>query len=67
VQHVDGARAERDRPAHRDRIDEARLVHGTERETWRKRVVEAWPDYSEYQEKTTTRVLPVFVLTPVDK
>jgi len=25
----------------------------------------AWPDYAEYQ-KSTTRTVPVFVLTPVD-
>ncbi len=27
--------------------------------------VAAWPDYAEYQKKTT-RTLPVFVLTPED-
>jgi deazaflavin-dependent oxidoreductase (nitroreductase family) len=45
---------------------QARLVDGTERETWWERAVAAWPDYAEYQKKTT-RVLPVFVLTPVDE
>ena len=45
---------------------QARLVHDTERETWWERAVAAWPDYAEYQKKTT-RVLPVFVLTPVDE
>ena len=43
---------------------EAREVHGAERETWWERAVEAWPDYAEYQKKTT-RILPVFVLTQV--
>jgi F420H(2)-dependent quinone reductase len=27
--------------------------------------VATWPDYAEYQKKTT-RTIPVFVLTPVD-
>jgi deazaflavin-dependent oxidoreductase (nitroreductase family) len=45
---------------------QARLADGTERETWWERAVAAWPDYAEYQKKTT-RVLPVFVLTPIDK
>jgi F420H(2)-dependent quinone reductase len=45
---------------------QARLVDGTERETWWERAVAAWPDYAEYQKKTT-RVLPVFVLTPVEE
>jgi F420H(2)-dependent quinone reductase len=27
--------------------------------------VAAWPDYAEYQKKTT-RTIPVFVLTPTD-
>jgi deazaflavin-dependent oxidoreductase (nitroreductase family) len=41
----------------------AREVQGAEREAWWERAVAAWPDYAEYQKKTT-RVLPVFVLTP---
>ena len=41
----------------------ARELEGTERDAWWERAVEAWPDYAEYQKKTT-RVLPVFVLTP---
>ena len=45
---------------------QARLVNGTERQTWWGRAVAAWPDYAEYQKKTT-RVLPVFVLTPTDE
>jgi deazaflavin-dependent oxidoreductase (nitroreductase family) len=43
----------------------AREVQGAERESWWKRAVAAWPDYAEYQKKTT-RVIPVFVLTPAD-
>ena len=43
---------------------QAREVHGTERATWWERAVAAWPDYAEYQTKTT-RIIPVFVLTPV--
>jgi len=41
----------------------AREVQGAERAAWWERAVAAWPDYAEYQKKTT-RVLPVFVLTP---
>jgi deazaflavin-dependent oxidoreductase (nitroreductase family) len=41
----------------------AREVHGEEYETWLKRAVQVWPDYAEYQKKTT-RVMPIFVLTP---
>jgi F420H(2)-dependent quinone reductase len=44
---------------------QAREVHGSERATWWERAVAAWPDYAEYQKKTT-RTIPVFVLTPVD-
>lgn len=40
-------------------------VHGDERVAWWDRAVAAWPDYASYQEKTT-RVIPVFVLTPID-
>jgi deazaflavin-dependent oxidoreductase (nitroreductase family) len=39
-------------------------VQGAERDQWWERAVAAWPDYAAYQQKTT-RVLPVFVLTPV--
>jgi deazaflavin-dependent oxidoreductase (nitroreductase family) len=42
-----------------------REVTGGERETWWERAVAAWPDYAEYQKKTT-RTIPVFVLTPAD-
>lgn len=41
----------------------AREVRGAERDAWWDRAVAAWPDYAEYQKKTT-RILPVFVLTP---
>jgi deazaflavin-dependent oxidoreductase (nitroreductase family) len=43
---------------------QAREVDGAEREAWWERAVEAWPDYAEYQKKTT-RIIPVFVLTPL--
>jgi F420H(2)-dependent quinone reductase len=43
---------------------QAREVHGAERETWWERAVATWPDYAEYQTKTS-RTIPVFVLTPV--
>lgn len=52
-----------DGPVTRDYL--AREVSGDERETWWKRAVEVWPDYDEYAKKTS-RVIPVFVLTPVD-
>ena len=51
-----------DGPAKQDYV--AREVTGDERGAWWERAVAAWPDYAEYQEKTT-RVIPVFVLTPV--
>jgi F420H(2)-dependent quinone reductase len=44
---------------------QAREIHGPERETWWERAVATWPDYAEYQKKTS-RTIPVFVLTPVD-
>ena len=44
---------------------QAREVHDTERAAWWQRAVATWPDYAEYQ-KSTTRTVPVFVLTPVD-
>ena len=44
---------------------QAREVHGAERATWWERAVAAWPDYAEYQKKTT-RTIPLFVLTPTD-
>ncbi|MEC3920015.1 nitroreductase family deazaflavin-dependent oxidoreductase [Nocardia sp. CDC160] len=44
---------------------DAREVTGEEKDLWWKRAVEVWPDYAEYQKKTT-RQIPVFVLTPRD-
>jgi F420H(2)-dependent quinone reductase len=42
----------------------AREVTGGEKATWWERAVAAWPDYAEYQTRTT-RQLPLFVLTPL--
>ena len=42
----------------------AREVHGEEYAVWFERAVAAWPDYAEYQ-KRTTRTMPIFVLTPL--
>jgi deazaflavin-dependent oxidoreductase (nitroreductase family) len=50
-----------DGPARKDYT--AREVHGDERAAWWERAVAVWPDYAEYQQKTT-RTIPVFVLTP---
>jgi F420H(2)-dependent quinone reductase len=44
---------------------QAREVFGDERATWWERAVATWPDYAEYQKKTT-RTIPVFVLTPAN-
>lgn len=41
----------------------AREVTGEEKRRWWDRAVEAFPDYAEYQKKTT-REIPVFVLEP---
>jgi deazaflavin-dependent oxidoreductase (nitroreductase family) len=41
----------------------AREVSGPERDLWWARAVEAYPDYADYQTKTT-RQIPVFVLEP---
>ncbi|AWW36262.1 MULTISPECIES: nitroreductase family deazaflavin-dependent oxidoreductase [Streptomyces] len=43
----------------------AREVTGEEKAQWWERAVAAYPPYAEYQEKTD-RVIPVFVLEPVD-
>jgi deazaflavin-dependent oxidoreductase (nitroreductase family) len=43
---------------------QAREVDGEEYDAWFARAVETWPDYAEYQTKTT-RKMPIFVLTPV--
>lgn len=42
----------------------AREVKGEEKARWWERAVEAYPDYADYQKKTS-RQIPVFVLTPV--
>jgi len=42
----------------------AREVTGPEKEQWWERAVAAFPDYANYQAKTS-RVIPVFVLEPV--
>ncbi|MBW0255722.1 MULTISPECIES: nitroreductase family deazaflavin-dependent oxidoreductase [unclassified Cellulomonas] len=41
-----------------------REVSGAERELWWARAVEAYPDYADYQTRTS-RVIPVLVLEPV--
>jgi F420H(2)-dependent quinone reductase len=41
----------------------ARLVTGDEKAAWWDRAVAAYPDYADYQTKTT-REIPVFVLEP---
>jgi F420H(2)-dependent quinone reductase len=43
----------------------AREIEGEEYDLWWKRSVAAYPDYAEYQKKTT-RVIPQFVLEPVE-
>ncbi|TVZ01538.1 nitroreductase family deazaflavin-dependent oxidoreductase [Trebonia kvetii] len=43
---------------------QATEVHGEEYAVWFERAVAAWPDYAEYQKKTT-RTMPIFVLTPL--
>jgi deazaflavin-dependent oxidoreductase (nitroreductase family) len=42
----------------------AREVTGDEKAVWWERSVAAYPDYADYQKKTT-REIPVFVLTPM--
>ena len=42
----------------------AREVTGAEKATWWERAVAAYPDYADYQKKTT-RQIPVFVLEPL--
>ncbi|WP_031485612.1 nitroreductase family deazaflavin-dependent oxidoreductase [Streptomyces bicolor] len=44
----------------------AREVTGAEKDEWWERAVAAYPPYADYQEKTD-RVIPVFVLEPVDE
>jgi F420H(2)-dependent quinone reductase len=43
----------------------AREVTGKEKAIWWERAVAAWPDYSNYQAKTD-RLIPVFVLEPIE-
>jgi deazaflavin-dependent oxidoreductase (nitroreductase family) len=43
----------------------AREVTGEEKAIWWERSVAAYPDYADYQKKTT-REIPVFVLTPME-
>jgi len=43
----------------------AREVTGDEKAVWWERAVVAYPDYADYQKKTT-REIPVFVLAPMD-
>jgi deazaflavin-dependent oxidoreductase (nitroreductase family) len=52
-----------DGPVRRDYV--AHLAEGAERDAWWERAVAVWPDYAGYQRKTE-RVIPVFVLTPVE-
>jgi F420H(2)-dependent quinone reductase len=42
----------------------AREVSGPEKVIWWNRAVEAWPDYANYQTRTS-RKIPVFVLEPI--
>ncbi|MGY2876810.1 F420H(2)-dependent quinone reductase [Marmoricola sp. URHA0025 HA25] len=43
----------------------ARLLEGDERAEWWQYAVDTWPTYGEYQKKTD-RLIPVFLLEPVD-
>ena len=52
-----------DGPVKRDYL--AREVTGEEKAIWWERAVAAYPDYADYQKKTT-RQIPVFVLTAMD-
>lgn len=52
-----------DGPVRRDYV--AHLAEGSERDAWWERAVAVWPDYAGYQRKTE-RVIPVFVLVPVE-
>ncbi|WP_404382007.1 nitroreductase family deazaflavin-dependent oxidoreductase [Knoellia locipacati] len=46
-------------------VARARELEGEEREEWWPRCVAAFPNYAEYQRRTK-RLIPVFVLEPVD-
>ncbi|MFG2796520.1 nitroreductase family deazaflavin-dependent oxidoreductase [Streptomyces pseudovenezuelae] len=52
-----------DGPVKRDFV--AREITGAEKDAWWERAVAAYPPYADYQKKTD-RVIPVFVLEPVD-
>ena len=52
-----------DGPVKRDYL--AREVTGDEKAVWWERAVAAYPDYADYQKKTT-RQIPVFVLTAME-
>lgn len=43
----------------------ARELHGEEKARWWAMAIEVWPDYDDYQARTD-RVIPAFVLEPVD-
>jgi deazaflavin-dependent oxidoreductase (nitroreductase family) len=53
-----------DGPQRRDYA--ARELSGDERDVWWDRAVAAYPDYADYQTKTD-RLIPVFVLEPVEE
>ena len=44
---------------------QAREVRGAEYTIWFDRALKVWPDYAEYTKKTD-RIMPIFVLTPID-
>jgi deazaflavin-dependent oxidoreductase (nitroreductase family) len=52
-----------DGPVKQDMV--AREVFGEEKAEWWARAVEAYPDYADYQQKTD-RIIPLFVLEPLD-
>lgn len=52
-----------DGPVKRDYL--AHEASGEEKATWWARAVESWPDYDKYQ-ASTERVIPLFVLEPVE-
>ncbi|KRC65668.1 nitroreductase [Aeromicrobium sp. Root236] len=52
-----------DGPVRKDYVP--RELSGEERDIWWARALEVWPDYANYQKKTD-RIIPVFLLTPVD-
>ncbi|MFA9566010.1 MAG: nitroreductase family deazaflavin-dependent oxidoreductase [Acidimicrobiales bacterium] len=43
----------------------AHQTEGDEKTEWWARATDVWPDYNEYQ-RSTDRVIPLFVLEPVD-